>query len=44
MILRDVLVMTTIPEYSEFVPWKRKGDIDVSQLKVVDEKQGIVAN
>lgn len=39
--IRDVLVMTTIPEYSEFVPWKRKGDIDISQLKVVDEKQGI---
>lgn len=40
-VIRDVLVDTTIPEYSQFVPWKRSGDISVSNLKVVDKNNSI---
>lgn len=40
-VIRDVLTTTTIPLYSEFVPWVRKGDIDIRSLKIVDKKDHI---
>ncbi len=40
-VIRDVITVTTIPEYSQFVPWNREGTIHLSSLKVVDKKNGI---
>lgn len=40
-VIRDVLTTTTIPEFSEFVPWKRVGDCSLDKLKLVDPKQFI---
>jgi len=40
-VIRDVLTTTTIPMYSEFVPWIRTGDVRLDQLKVVDKKRYI---
>ncbi|MCM1230661.1 MAG: hypothetical protein NC489_11050 [Ruminococcus flavefaciens] len=40
-VIRDVITTTTIPEYSEFVPWKRIGDCQLDRLKVIDHKHYI---
>lgn len=40
-VVRDVLVKTTIPMYSQYVPWKRKGDCDVKDLKCIDQRKAI---
>ena len=40
-VIRDVLVATTIPIYSQFQPWIREGDADVKSLKLVDKKNNI---
>lgn len=40
-VIRDVLTTTTIPEYSEFVPWKRSGDCPLDKLKIIDPKRFI---
>lgn len=40
-VINDVLTTITIPEYSEFVPWIREYDADLSKMKVVDQKQSI---
>lgn len=40
-VIRDVITTTTIPIYSEFVPWKREGTIDARQLKICDKKNHI---
>ena len=40
-VIRDVIVNTTIPRYSQFVPWVRSGDIHLRNLKEVDHKAGI---
>ncbi len=40
-IIRDVLVSTTIPRYSQFVPWIRTNDINIDQLEVVDKSNNI---
>jgi hypothetical protein len=37
-VIHDVLTTTTIPIYSQFVPWKREGIFRVSDLQVVSEK------
>ncbi len=41
VVLHDVLTNVTIPEYSEFVPWTREGEIEITKLQVIDEKLGI---
>lgn len=40
-VIQDTLEKTTIPIYSQYVPWIRKGDCDVKNLKVVDDKNAI---
>lgn len=40
-IIAGVLTKVTVPMYSQFVPWKREGDISVQQLKCIDERKGI---
>lgn len=40
-VINDVLTTITIPEYSEFVPWIREYDADLSKMKVVDQNQSI---
>lgn len=40
-VIQNVLVKRTIPEYSEFQPWMREGEINVTQLQAVDERKGI---
>ena len=40
-IIREVLTTTTIPEYSEFVPWIREGDMNIIDLEMVDKDQNI---
>ena len=40
-VIRDVLTTTTIPIFSEFVPWKRCGDCSLDKLKLVDPKKFI---
>lgn len=40
-IIHDVIADTTIPRYSQFVPWIRTGDIHIDQLKVIDKKAGL---
>lgn len=36
-VIRDVLVTTTIPIYSQFQPWVRELDANINSLKVVDK-------
>ena len=40
-IIRNILVTTTIPRYSQFVPWIRTGDINIDQLKVENKSKNI---
>lgn len=40
-VIMDVLTTATIPIYSQFVPWIREGTINVTQLSVVNEREGI---
>lgn len=40
-VIMDVLTTVTIPMFSQFVPWLREGSINVTQLKAVNEKEGI---
>lgn len=40
-VIRDVLVATTIPIYSQFQPWIREGDANIKSLKVVDKINNI---
>lgn len=40
-VIRDVIVNTTIPRFSQFVPWIRQGDINIQDLEVIDRKRGI---
>ena len=40
-VIRDVLVITTIPIYSQFQPWVRELDANVNSLKIVDKKNNI---
>lgn len=40
-IIYNVLKTMTIPEYSQFVPWRRTGTAATSDLKCIDQKQGI---
>lgn len=40
-VIMDVLTTSTIPIYSQFVPWIREGTISVAALKVVDKDGGI---
>ena len=40
-VIRDVLVQTTIPIYSQFQPWIRELDANVSKLKVIDRRNNI---
>ena len=37
----NVLKTSTIPTFSEFVPWKREGSMATTDLKCVDQKAGI---
>ncbi len=39
-VLQEVIENTTIPEYSQFVPWLREGNCDVKTLKCVDKYNG----
>lgn len=40
-VIRNVLTTVTIPQYSELVPWKQKGDININDLKVFDRRNCI---
>lgn len=40
-VIRDVLVQTTIPIYSQFQPWIRELDANVSKLKIIDRRNNI---
>lgn len=40
-VIREVLVGTTIPIYSQFCPWMREGTIALNSLKCIDKRQGI---
>lgn len=40
-IIREVLTTITIPIYSDYEPWIRKGDCDLKSLKCVDQRNGI---
>lgn len=40
-IVSDLIADTTIPIYSEYVPWIREGDINLANLKCVDQKNSI---
>lgn len=40
-VIRNVLVTTTIPRYSQFVPWIRTGNININQLKIIDRSNNI---
>lgn len=40
-IIKEVLTTITIPEFSQFAPWMRKGEIDLEQLKPIDRREGI---
>lgn len=40
-VIRDVIITSTIPVYSQFQPWLREGDADVNSLKVVDRRNNI---
>lgn len=40
-VIRDVLVTTTIPIYSQFQPWIREGDANINSLKIVDKKNNV---
>lgn len=40
-IIRDVLVNTTIPTYSQFVPWIREGTCHLKSLKRIDKNSNI---
>lgn len=40
-VIRDILVTTTIPTYSQFQPWMRELDANAAALKVVDRKSNI---
>lgn len=40
-VISDVLTTITIPEYSEFVPWIREYDADLSKMKLVDKNKSI---
>ena len=39
-VIRDVITITTIPEYSQFCPWKREGTIRLDSLRAIDKKNG----
>ena len=41
VVIRDVLVTTTIPIYSQFQPWVRELDANVNGLKLVDRMKSI---
>lgn len=40
-VIMDVLSTMTIPMYSQYVPWIREADYDVTKLKVVNRKEHI---
>lgn len=40
-VIRDVIVHTTIPIYSQFVPWIRVGDINLANMKLIDRNANI---
>lgn len=40
-VIREVLVTTTIPMYSQFVPWIREGTCNLKNLKCVDVHQAL---
>lgn len=40
-VIMDVITTSTIPIYSQFVPWIREGTINIGSLKVVDKQAGI---
>lgn len=40
-VIREVIAETTVPMYSQFVPWLRIGDCDVKNLKCVDKRNNI---
>jgi hypothetical protein len=40
-VIREVLTTVTIPEYSQFAPWKREGSIHIKDMKCIDQKQAI---
>ena len=40
-VIREVLTTVTIPEYSQFEPWKREGSIDIKNLKCIDQHEAI---
>lgn len=40
-VIMDVIKTITIPEFSQFVPWMRTGDISVNSLKLVDREKNI---
>lgn len=40
-VLLNVITTTTIPIYSQFVPWVRVGDINLGNLKLVDRNSNI---
>lgn len=40
-VIQDVLATVTVPGYSQFVPWEREGDCNVSDLKCVDQRKSI---
>lgn len=41
LIIKDIIKTVTIPMYSQYQPWIREGDADVSKLKVIDQKRFI---
>lgn len=40
-VIKEVIQTITIPEYSQFSPWMRKGDIEWEMLKPIDKINGI---
>lgn len=40
-VIYHVLETTTIPTFSQFVPWKREGDSNIMDLKCIDQKKFI---
>ena len=40
-VIRDVIVTTTIPIYSQYVPWLREGVANLNSLKRIDESKQI---
>lgn len=40
-VIQNILKTTTIPTYSQFVPWMKEDTVSVTSLKVVDKDQAI---